>query len=64
MVNFYRRFLPATARTLRPLTEALKGNPKTLVWQPAMQTAFVSIKAALTAAVLLTQCCVDSPGHW
>ena len=31
-VNFYRRFLPAPARTLRLLTEALKGNPKTLVW--------------------------------
>ncbi len=28
MVNFYRRFLPGDAGTLRPLTAALSGNPK------------------------------------
>ena len=32
--NYYRRFLPAVALTLQPLTEALKGNPKVLVWTP------------------------------
>jgi hypothetical protein len=32
MVNFYRRFLPGIARTLQPLTNALKGAPKTLEW--------------------------------
>ena len=30
MINFYRRFLPGIARTLRPLTDALSGNPRTL----------------------------------
>ncbi len=32
MVNFYRRFLPGIARMLQPLTDALKGAPKTLEW--------------------------------
>ena len=32
MVNFYRRFLPAAAKVLRPLTEALKGAPKGRTW--------------------------------
>ena len=27
MVNFYRRFLPGIAKILRPLTDALAGNP-------------------------------------
>jgi cleavage and polyadenylation specificity factor subunit 1 len=26
MINFYRRFIPGTARILRALTEALKGG--------------------------------------
>ena len=44
--NFYRRFLPAVALTLQPLTEALKGNPKVLVWTPDMQVSFVAIRDA------------------
>jgi hypothetical protein len=40
MINFYRRFLPGVAGTLRPLTAALSGNPKTLPWTPDMETAF------------------------
>ncbi|MFN9981037.1 MAG: hypothetical protein ACK53Y_14010, partial [bacterium] len=35
LINFYRRFLPAVARTLQPLTDLLKGSPKVLVWSPA-----------------------------
>ena len=31
MVNLYRRFLPAAARVLRPLTDALQGGPKGLL---------------------------------
>ena len=53
MVNFYRRFLPAAARTLRPLTECLKGNPKVLEWSDSLQQAFDSIKTALAAATPL-----------
>jgi hypothetical protein len=51
MVNFYRRFLPGIARTLQPLTDALKGAPKTLEWPLA--AAFGAAKAALAAAVPL-----------
>jgi hypothetical protein len=28
VINFYRRFVPAAARILKPLTDQLKGNPK------------------------------------
>jgi hypothetical protein len=52
MVNFYRRFLPGIACTLQPLTDALRGAPKTLEWPPAA-TAFGVAKAALAAAVPL-----------
>jgi hypothetical protein len=51
MINFYRRFLPGVAGTLRPLTAALSGNPKTLPWTPDMETAFAAAKEALVAAV-------------
>jgi cytoskeleton-associated protein 5 len=30
MVNFYNHFLPGCARIFRPLTDLLKGSPKTL----------------------------------
>jgi hypothetical protein len=46
MINLYRRFLPGVAGTLRPLTAALSGNPKTLPWTPDMETAFAAAKAA------------------
>jgi hypothetical protein len=54
MINFYRRFLPGAAGTLRPLTAALSGNPKTLPWTPEMETAFAATKDALVAAVPLS----------
>ncbi len=53
MVNFYRRFLPSIARTLQPLTDLLRGNPKVLVWSPAASAAFKASKRALIAAVPL-----------
>jgi hypothetical protein len=49
MVNFYGRFLPGIARTLHPLTDVLKGAPKTLEWLPT--AVFGAAKAALAAAV-------------
>ncbi len=45
LINFYRRFLPAVARTLQPLTDFLKGSPKVLLWSPAADAAFVAAKA-------------------
>ena len=53
LINFYRRFLPAVARILQPLTDLLKGSPKVLLWSPAAESAFVAAKAALVAAVPL-----------
>jgi hypothetical protein len=53
LINFYRRFLPAVARTLQPLTDLLKGSPKVLLWSSAAEAAFVAAKAALVAAVPL-----------
>jgi hypothetical protein len=55
MVNFYRRFLPSIARTLQPLTDLLRGNPKVLVWSPAASAAFKASKRALVAAVPLVR---------
>jgi hypothetical protein len=54
IINFYHRFLPGAAGTLRPLTAALSGNPKALPWTPNMETAFAAAKKALVAAVPLS----------
>jgi hypothetical protein len=54
LINFYRRFLPSVAQTLKPLTDLLSGNPKTLTWSPAADVAFKAAKAALVAAVPLS----------
>jgi hypothetical protein len=51
MVNFYRRIFPGIARTLQPLSDALRGNPKMLEWPPA--SAFEAAKAALEVVVPL-----------
>jgi hypothetical protein len=53
MINFYRRFLPGIAGTLQPLTDLLRGNPKTLVWSEAAATAFTAGKAALASCTKL-----------
>jgi RNase H-like domain found in reverse transcriptase len=53
LINFYQRFLPCIAGTLRPLTDALRGNPKVLEVTPAMTAAVSAAKAALAGATLL-----------
>jgi hypothetical protein len=56
MVNFYRRFLPSIARTLRPLTDGLCGGKKgadKLEWSAAMDAAFAGAKQALLSATHL-----------
>ncbi len=40
MVNFYCRFLPECAQTLKPLIDLLKGGAKTLEWTVSAQEAF------------------------
>ncbi len=55
-VNFYRRFLPAVASLLQPLTDALRGEARakdSLPWSTEMEATFCSIKTALANAALL-----------
>ena len=47
MVNFYRKFNCSAALILRPLTDALRGDPKDFSWSPLMASAFISAKSAL-----------------
>ncbi|XP_066978976.1 uncharacterized protein [Macrobrachium rosenbergii] len=53
MVNYYRRFIPETAHPMAPLTEILKGKPKSLVCGPSQQQALSLTKAALAEATAL-----------
>ncbi len=56
MVNFYRRYLPGIARTLRPLTDGLRGGKKgadKLEWSAAMDDTFAGAKQALLSATHL-----------
>ncbi len=56
VVNFYHRFVPATAKILRPLTDLLKGGLKAttaVAWTPEMEKAFADAKAALCKTALL-----------
>jgi hypothetical protein len=56
LLNFYRRFLPAVARTLQPLTDALRGDRKgndPVDWSAEMEAAFTASKKALASATYL-----------
>ncbi len=56
LVNFYRRFLPGVAVTLRPLTNALRGNraaSEVLTWTREMESSFLEAKASLSRATWL-----------
>ena len=56
MVNYNSRFLPAAARVLKPLTDALRGLPprqQALDWSSSMQESFDSSKQLLLAAIPL-----------
>ena len=53
MINFFRRFLPKIAGILHPLTDALRGKPRQLVWTSEMHAAFSQAKQALATAVSL-----------
>ena len=53
MINFFRRFLPNIAGVLKPLTDALRGNPRQLVWSEEMLSAFQQAKKSLVSAVPL-----------
>ncbi len=53
MVNFYRRFIPAAANILLPLTDALRADCS-WVWAPAMQHSFQMVKDTLAEVATLT----------
>ena len=56
LINFYRRFLPGLAATLKPLTDALQGAKKgadAVPWTPDKAAAFSAAKGALAAATRL-----------
>jgi cleavage and polyadenylation specificity factor subunit 1 len=56
LLNFYRKFIPAAAAVVRPLTDALRGGrsgKQRVQWTTAMDAAFKAAKAALQAATLL-----------
>ncbi|KAI2665792.1 Transposon Tf2-9 polyprotein [Labeo rohita] len=59
--NFYRRFIQGFSHITNPLTNLLKGHPKTLNWTTEASTAFETLKKAFTQAPLLTHPDPDLP---
>jgi RNase H-like domain found in reverse transcriptase/Reverse transcriptase (RNA-dependent DNA polymerase) len=63
LFNFYRRFVPAAAAILRPLTDALSGSPSgtaAVPWSAASMAAFEAARAALADTALLDHPAADS----
>jgi RNase H-like domain found in reverse transcriptase/Reverse transcriptase (RNA-dependent DNA polymerase) len=61
IANFYRRFMLPPARTLRLLTDTLKGGKSAVLeWTEQMQTAFVAVKEVLCKAVELVHPAPDA----
>ncbi|KAL0146495.1 hypothetical protein M9458_058126 [Cirrhinus mrigala] len=59
--NFYRRFIQGFSHITNPLTNLLKGHPKTLNWTTEASTALETLKKAFTQAPLLTHPDPDLP---
>ncbi|KAL0161004.1 hypothetical protein M9458_044729, partial [Cirrhinus mrigala] len=59
--NFYRRFIQGFSHITNPLTNLLKGHPKTLNWTTEATTAFDTLRRAFTQAPLLTHPDPDIP---
>ena len=56
LFNFYRRFVPAAAQLVLPLTDALKGGRPggtAISWSSAMESSFAAAKSSLSDAALL-----------
>ena len=57
MINYYRRFIPHCAETLRPFNQMLsqkKGKKTSLSWSEDAETAFLDIKNKLADVALLS----------
>jgi len=56
VINFYRKFVPAAAEMLRPLTDALKNSPAAkavIEWTAERRAAFQAARSALGNATHL-----------
>jgi hypothetical protein len=56
LFNYYRHFIPAAARIVKPLTDALQGGLKPqykLQWSSEMSATFQAARSAVSAAMLL-----------
>ena len=53
IVNFYRKFIKDAALILAPLTNALKGPDKQLLWSSTMESLFLQAKRLLSAVPTL-----------
>jgi len=63
LVNFYWRFLPRLAATLKLLTDALQGakmGADAVQWSSDREEAFLAVKKALAAATRLAHPCQSS----
>ncbi|KAK3572456.1 hypothetical protein QTP86_033106, partial [Hemibagrus guttatus] len=59
--NFYRRFIRNYSSIANPLTNLLRNKPKSLIWSPATEEAFNTLKRAFTTAPLLIHPDPDKP---
>ncbi|KAK3525902.1 hypothetical protein QTP70_010957 [Hemibagrus guttatus] len=59
--NFYRRFICNYSSIADPLTNLLRNKPKSLLWSPATEGAFNTLKTAFTTAPLLIHPDPDKP---
>ena len=55
-INFYRRFIPGTAKILQPLNDLLQGTKKgnmPIIWSEEVKASFSESKRALADATML-----------
>ena len=61
LLNFYRRFMKNAAGVLAPLTNALKGPGKSLVWSETLNSSFIKGKQLLLAVPSLVHPVPQAP---
>ena len=61
MVNFYHRFVPNAAHSMRHIYAALTGNPVNLKWSNDLEDAFNAAKEALAQATMLVHPHAECP---
>ena len=53
MINFYHRFILATAQIMTPIYQALKGKPSKFQWNNELHLALNNAKQALVHSTLI-----------